>query len=83
MASKDPFNFANSKTVASIPCMACGNNMHCVRREPVAGGERQTFMCATCGNASERTAGLQVSDAEIQNAVEQRLGIVRRQDSRA
>jgi hypothetical protein len=78
MASRDLFNIAHSPAVAPIPCIECGNNMHCVRRQPAHAGERQMFVCAACGNASERTVGLQESDADIQCAVETSLGIVRR-----
>jgi hypothetical protein len=31
--------------------------MHCVRRSPQENGERQVFMCATCGECLERIAG--------------------------
>jgi hypothetical protein len=78
MASRDPFNIANSPAVAPIPCVECGSNMHCIRREPQNSGERQLFMCAACGNASERTVGLQESDAEVQGGIETSLGIVRK-----
>jgi len=78
MVSRDPFNFANSATVAPISCMECGNNMHCVRRQPSAGGEHQCFVCAGCGASSERVVGLQVSDADIQSAVENSLGMTRK-----
>lgn len=77
MASSDPFNIAHSPAVASIPCVACGNNMHCVRRQPARAGERQLFTCATCANSSERIVGLQESDADIQGALEKSLGIAR------
>ncbi len=75
MASKDPFNFANSPVVAPIPCIVCGNNMHCVRRQPLDEGERQLFMCAACGGSSERTVGLEASDADIQREAEKRSGL--------
>jgi hypothetical protein len=75
MASKDPFDFAKSHYVASIPCTGCGNNMYCFRRRPASRGERQWFFCAGCANEIERTVGLQPSDARIQAEIEQSLGI--------
>lgn len=79
MASRDPFNFATSAHVVPVPCTACGNNMHCVRRTPAPGGEHQRFACAVCGNESERTLGPQPSDAAIQAEAENCLGIDSRQ----
>jgi len=78
MASKAPFSFGGSPAVAPIPCTACGNNMHCIRRQPVAEAERQTFRCATCGFSSERTVGEQESDHDIQSTLERSLGISRK-----
>jgi hypothetical protein len=77
VASKDPFNFIDSPAVAPIPCVECGNNMQCVRRQAVSDTERQTFVCAVCGHESERTLGAQESDHDIQSAVERSLGISR------
>jgi len=70
MASSDPFNFRTSFMVMPIPCIECGNNMHCVRRMPEAAGEKQLFICATCGQSSERVVGPQVSDEEVQRSAE-------------
>ena len=75
MGSRDPFNIAHSTSVAPIPCVGCGNNMHCILRRPVDLGERQTFKCVACTNAVERIVGLQVSDDEIQKLVERSVGI--------
>jgi hypothetical protein len=77
MASKNPFDFAKSNYVASIPCTGCGNknNMYCFRRSPVLQGERQWFYCAGCANEIERTVGLQQSDASLQAEVERSLGM--------
>jgi hypothetical protein len=75
MASKDPFNIANSPAVAPIPCIDCGNNMHCVRRAPGAAGEHQLFTCIACGNSTERVVGLQASDDAIQRSAEIELGL--------
>lgn len=66
MASKDPFNIANSPSVAPIPCVECGNNMHCVRRQLLAPGEYQLFQCVSCGANTDRTVGLQISDTAIE-----------------
>ncbi|MGD9923895.1 MAG: hypothetical protein AB7V13_21000 [Pseudorhodoplanes sp.] len=78
MASRDPFNIVESPVVASIPCIGCGNNMHCIRRQQVTAGEVQLFMCAACGNSSERVVGMQESDEDIQSAIEKSLGIARK-----
>jgi transposase-like protein len=78
MVSKDPFNIAQSPQVAPITCIACGNNMRCVRRSPGRSGESQAFVCAVCGRSFERTVGLQVGDAAIQVEVENSLGITRK-----
>jgi hypothetical protein len=78
VASKDLFNFAQSPNVTPIVCHDCGNNMHCIRRQQVADGERQTFMCAACGSAAERLVGLQPSDAAIQAEAEKRSGVAPR-----
>jgi transposase-like protein len=75
MASKDPFNFLNSPVVVPIPCIDCGNNMHCVRRVPEQNGERQMFICAACGDTTERAVGIQASDYEIQKAAEASSGL--------
>ncbi|HWV42398.1 hypothetical protein [Pseudorhodoplanes sp.] len=77
MASKDPFNFLNSPMVPPIPCVSCGNNMHCVHRSPVAEGERQQFKCATCSHEVERVVGSLPSDAAIQAEAEKLLGMKR------
>jgi hypothetical protein len=66
MASKDPFYFAKSHSIASIRCVGCGSNMYCFRRSLAGQGERQWFICAGCGNESERTVGLRSTDATIQ-----------------
>jgi hypothetical protein len=70
MGSKSPFRIVDSPLVAPITCVECGNNMYCVRREPVADGEKQLFLCAACGRDFERIEGPQPSDAEIQRAAE-------------
>jgi len=75
MASKDPFSIASSRSVAPIPCIKCGNNMHCIRRMPIGAGERQTFMCATCTHSIQRTVGSQASDAAVQAEAERRSGV--------
>ncbi len=75
MVSKDPFNFRSSPGVAPIPCVACGNNMHCVRRVPLQGGESQLFICAACVATAERAVGPQASDHEIQQAAEASSGV--------
>ena len=74
MASKDPFNIQNSPFVAPIPCVNCGTNMHCVRRESASAGEKQLFQCS-CGNSVERIVGIDVSDNELQCSVEKSFGI--------
>ena len=75
MASKDPFLFSRTKVVAPIPCVECGNNMHCFRRTPVRSGERRWFHCAGCSNEIERTVGVEPSDAAVQAEAEQRSGV--------
>jgi hypothetical protein len=57
MASGNLFEFLYSPSISPIPCKECGSNMHCVRRSPQENGERQVFMCATCGECTERIAG--------------------------
>lgn len=79
MGSRDPFNIASSPTIAPIVCSQCGNNMHCIRRRPVARGEQQSFVCAWCAFSLERTVGLQDSNAAFQAEAEKRLGIHRGQ----
>ena len=74
MASKDPFNIAHSPIVAPIPCIECGNNMHCVRRQPTSSGEKQRFLCS-CKNSVERFKALEMSDDQVQRHVEDSLGI--------
>jgi hypothetical protein len=49
--------------------------MHCVRRVPERAGERQIFICATCGQSSERVLGLQESDYDIQKSAEANSGL--------
>jgi hypothetical protein len=75
MASKDPFNILHSRAVAPIVCDECGNNMHCVRRTPDGDGERQRFHCVACNQETERTVGLQESDAAVQQEAEKRVGL--------
>jgi ferredoxin len=75
MASKDPFNIANSPAVAPIPCTECGNTMHCVRRQACDTGDHQLFICAACGKSAERFVGLQDSDDAVQRAAERESGI--------
>lgn len=78
MVSRDPFNFTTSPAIAPIPCTQCGNNMQCIRREPVADAERQTFLCEACGHSSVRTLGTQESDYDVQRWAERSAGISRR-----
>jgi hypothetical protein len=75
MASKDPFDISNSLIVAPTPCVECGNNMYCYRRQLVASGERQSFLCSSCGAETERTVGLQESDDDIQKLAEKTVGM--------
>lgn len=78
MASRDPFNIGKSPVVAPIPCVDCGNNTHCVRRQPTAEGERQLFICAACGGSSERTVRAQQSDTDVQREAERQAGLLPR-----
>ncbi len=75
MVSKDPFHIGNSPAVASIPCLECGHNMHCVRREQLAAGEFQQFACVECGAVHERLFTPQESDSEIQRDAERLCGV--------
>jgi hypothetical protein len=67
-------------SVAQLPCVECGKTMHRVRRLSVTGGERQLFICASCGGSAEWFIGRGVSDADIANFVEERARL-RRIDS--
>ena len=73
MAETNPFNFQDAPIVPPIPCTQCGNNMVCARRSPEQGGERQRFLCS-CGNTSERIAGVELSDEEVQSLAEHLTG---------
>jgi hypothetical protein len=42
----------------TMPCENCGNTMQRVRRTSLREGERQSFICQSCGNCSDRTVGL-------------------------
>ena len=72
MASKAPFFFSESPIVAPVICTACGENAHCIRRQPQGAGEVQTFHCL-CGNTETRVRGAAVSDAAVQEEVEKRI----------
>ncbi len=75
MASKDAFYFSGSKNVMPIPCAECGNNMYCFRRSPDGDGEKQWFYCALCTNETQRLAGGEQSDADIQAEAESLTGV--------
>ena len=66
MAETNPFNFQDAPIVPPI-------NMVCARRSPEQGGERQRFLCS-CGNTSERIAGVELSDEEVQSLAEHLTG---------
>ena len=78
MASKDPFNIANSPSVAPIPCVQCGNNMRCLRRQLLAPGEYQLFKCVSCGAEADRTVGIQASDSAIEKRAETLAGLTQK-----
>ncbi len=78
MASSSPFDFSNSKFVAPIPCPECGHNMHCCRRTPEGAAEHQCFYCGVCHNEIERVAGVEPSDARIEQEAERITGLQRR-----
>ena len=77
MASSSPFNYVDAPFVPSIVCVECGNNAHCIRRQPDRNGlplEHQAFECMEYHRRSYRTAGMVPSDAAIQQAAEQITG---------
>ena len=75
MVAKDPFHIGHSPAVASIPCVECGHNMHCMRRSPVPAGEHQQFACASCGATCDRIFAEHESDSDIQREAEHLCGI--------
>jgi hypothetical protein len=72
MVSNIPFIFADAKFVSPIVCTICGNNAHCIRREPEGEREKQTFQC-TCGHHETRLRGTEPIDEVIQEAAEKRV----------
>jgi hypothetical protein len=67
------FFFDQSKLIAPVTCTICGENAHCIRRQSDGVGEMQTFECKR-GHIEMRDRGTQqVSDAAIQNSLEERM----------
>jgi hypothetical protein len=75
MTSRSPFNFTDSKLVAPIMCISCGNNAYCVRRVPQGTSELQTFLCAACGNETTELRGVEASDYQIEKEAERLAGV--------
>ena len=73
------FNFAETRFIAPIICVECGNNAHVIRREPKGENlELQTFFCSECKTETQRVRGIDLSDSEIQEIVERYTGIAKR-----
>lgn len=77
MVSNTPYNSSESRSVAPIVCIECGNNAHCMRRSPHNLGptyEYQAFECISCHRRWYRTVGPASSDQDIQRYAEQMIG---------
>ena len=72
MSSSKSFFFPDSPLVAPVMCTVCGSNAHCIRRQGTKSGEIQTFECE-CGNTEVRVRGTEISDAAIQEDIENRV----------